>query len=102
MAKKFTRKIENFVCLNCGFKVTGSGYTNHCPSCLFSKHVDINPGDRQEACGGLMKPIGVEMKAGKYILVHKCQKCGITRKNKAASNDNMDELIKLAQNIAKS
>jgi len=36
------------------------GYTarDHCPYCLYSKHLDIFPGDRKNECKGLMKPIG--------------------------------------------
>ncbi|MDR0423029.1 MAG: RNHCP domain-containing protein, partial [Rickettsiales bacterium] len=73
-AKKFIKKVENFVCEQCGFEVLGSGYTNHCPNCLYSKHVDINPGDRLCECEGLMLPIDIEQKGGKFIIVHKCQK----------------------------
>ena len=40
---KFKRKKENFVCENCGAEVKGDGFTNHCPKCLYSKHVDIFP-----------------------------------------------------------
>ena len=60
--KQFQRKKENFVCEHCGQEVIGNGYTNHCPSCLHSKHVDINPGDRAETCGGLMEPVDLELK----------------------------------------
>ncbi|HYC79501.1 MAG TPA: RNHCP domain-containing protein, partial [Candidatus Binatia bacterium] len=56
--KLFQRTPENFVCENCGTKVSGNGYTNHCPNCLYSKHVDNNPGDRLNKCHGLMEPIG--------------------------------------------
>ncbi|MFA6992594.1 MAG: RNHCP domain-containing protein, partial [Candidatus Gracilibacteria bacterium] len=42
MPKRFSRTIEDFVCEKCGAKVKGDGYTNHCPKCLWSKHVDIN------------------------------------------------------------
>ena len=70
MAKRFQRKIEDFVCANCGAKIKGNGYTNHCPACLWSKHVDINPGDRASVCGGLMKPIDIELKKGKYVLLY--------------------------------
>ena len=42
----FTRKVEDFTCEHCGREVHGNGYTNHCPHCLHSKHVDVNPGDR--------------------------------------------------------
>ena len=56
--KRFTRTIENFTCGICGTEVKGSGYTDHCPKCLWSEHVDIFPGDRKAECGGLMEPIG--------------------------------------------
>ena len=71
--KKFQKRKEDFVCEHCGAEVKGNGYTNHCPKCLWSKHVDIFPGDRLEDCGGLMEPVAVEAKkAGKYTIVHKC------------------------------
>ena len=59
-ARSFQRRIENFVCEHCGEKVIGDGYTNHCPKCLWSKHVDVNPGDRMAHCGGMMKPEALE------------------------------------------
>ena len=100
MAKLFQRKIEDFICGNCGFGVTGNGYTNHCPKCLYSRHVDINPGDRLNRCRGLMAPIGLEIKAGEYILIHKCLKCGAVKKNKAAAEDDHQALVKLAKTAA--
>jgi hypothetical protein len=96
--KKFQRKIEDFTCANCGAKVKGNGYTNHCPHCLWSKHVDINPGDRAADCGGLMKPIDIELKKGQYILIQKCQRCGHERKNKVTEEDNINEITKISQN----
>lgn len=63
-AKKFKRTKEDFIGESCGFKVRGDGYTNHCPNCLWGKHVDVNPGDRQSDCRGMMEPVGVEMKKG--------------------------------------
>jgi len=51
--KKFQKKKEDFKCEKCGREVIGTGYTNHCPDCLWSKHVDVNPGDRQSKCLGL-------------------------------------------------
>ena len=46
--KLFSKKDESFVCENCKKKVEVLNYTSrdHCPFCLYSKHVDINPGDR--------------------------------------------------------
>lgn len=95
--KQFNRRIENFTCEHCGREVTGNGYTNHCPNCLWSKHVDINPGDREADCGGLMEPINLEMKNGEYVITQRCRKCGHIRKNKAAPEDNFEELLKLSK-----
>jgi hypothetical protein len=75
--KKFKRVIEDFVCENCGTRVEGDGYTNHCPSCLWSKHVDDkNPGDRASTCGGLMQPMEYYAQGNYWIIRHKCLKCG--------------------------
>ena len=82
MAVNFKRKIEDFVCGNCGQNVKGDGYTNHCPKCLWSKHVDINPGDRDSGCGGMMEPAKIETKGGDYDLTHKCVKCGYEKETK--------------------
>lgn len=95
--KKFTKKVENFICENCGKSVIGNGYTNHCPFCLYSKHVDINPGDRSCSCGGLMKPIEIQQKNGDFIILHKCLKCGFERKNKVQENDDINKIIEISK-----
>ena len=95
--KQFQRKKENFVCEHCGQIVVGNGYTNHCPNCLYSKHVDIYPGDRAEICGGLMEPIDLDLKEGKYIIVHKCQKCGFIRRNKISEDDDFEAVLALSK-----
>ncbi|HEX5430129.1 MAG TPA: RNHCP domain-containing protein [Patescibacteria group bacterium] len=91
--KIFSRRVEDFVCANCGFKVSGNGYTNHCPRCLYSKHVDINPGDRAHFCGGLMEPVGYDAKKG---ILHRCVVCKFERYNKLQENDNSDKIIELS------
>ena len=58
--KGFTKTVEDFNCAHCGAVVHGNGYTNHCPHCLYSRHVDNNPGDRLATCGGMMRPISDE------------------------------------------
>ena len=96
---KFTEIDEEFICENCGKKVPKLGYTcrNHCPYCLHSKHLDINPGDRAESCHGILEPVGLEFNPKKgYVIVFKCKKCGAIRKNKLAEDDNMDEVIRLS------
>ena len=104
MGANFTKIDEEFVCENCGNKVQKLGYScrNHCPYCLHSKHVDINPGDREETCHGLLKPIDVEINPKKgYVIVFKCKKCGQVRKNKAAEDDNMELIYKIAEDKIK-
>lgn len=98
MTKKFQRRIEDFTCGHCGATVQGDGYTNHCPHCLYSCHVDVNPGDRAEECGGLMAPVGMDSKNGDWILVHHCQKCGAQRRCKTRPEE-IDAVLKLAKNL---
>ena len=96
--KQFTKRDEEFVCENCGKKVSKLGYTSrdHCPHCLYSKHVDNMPGDREAECRGLLKPVQVELDSKKgYVIIYKCEKCGAIRKNKSAVDDDMDLLIQL-------
>lgn len=100
MPKRFQKRVEDFVCVQCGFPVAGTGYTDHCPRCLWSKHQDVNPGDRQSGCHGLMEPIGAEMIGGEYVIYYKCLKCRHRFKVKAAVNDNIDEIIKLSTGYA--
>jgi hypothetical protein len=96
--KKFQSMKENFICETCGFSVSGNGYTNHCPKCLWSKHVDVNPGDRKATCCGLMKPVGVKSKGGEYVVLHRCILCGFERFNKTTKDDNFEIIIKLSTN----
>ena len=91
------RKDENtgFVCEFCHAEVyplVNGSYRNHCPRCLFSKHVDDSPGDRTSRCYGLMAPVGVRQKSGKgYQIVHRCQTCGVERVNRVAEDPNQPD-----------
>jgi len=97
MQRRFQKRVENFVCEECGAFVTGNGFTNHCPNCLISKHVDVNPGDRASNCGGLMRPISFEIKSAKYVLTQRCMKCGFERRNKLQDGDNVDALMSISK-----
>ncbi len=96
MTKTFTKVTENFECKKCGQEVQGSGYTNHCPNCLYSLHVDNYPGDRASTCCGLMKPSVEKVSGSNYTLKHTCIKCGHSKVNKSAKDDNVQEIIKLS------
>ena len=98
---EFKKKQEDFVCQKCGFEVFGNGYTNHCPQCLWSKHVDIFPGDRAGDCGGVMEPVRVEKKGNEYTIIHKCQKCGLEKSNKAVKEDSFQMLVQVASENSK-
>lgn len=91
--RQFTRRVEDFRCGHCGTQVIGNGYTNHCPRCLYSQHVDINPGDRAALCQGLMEPVHVEAFGTGYKILHRCIRCGHERKNQSVPEDNFDALI---------
>ena len=68
----------------------GTRHRNHCPSCLWSRHVDDDvPGDRASDCGGSMEPIGVTVRDdGEWALVHRCTACATLRSNRIAGDDN--------------
>lgn len=94
----FQRQIEDFVCEHCGNNIVGDGYTNHCPGCLWSKHVDVNPGDRAAECSGMMEPTGLEGSTGKYRIIHRCLRCKIMRPIAVAKNDDMRAVLSIARN----
>ena len=94
------RKLENtsFQCEKCGANVeplTNGSFRNHCPFCLYSKHMDNSPGDRASDCRGLMKPVGLDYSSKKgYQLIHCCVECNKMIKNKVAlDTEQEDQLI---------
>jgi DNA-directed RNA polymerase subunit RPC12/RpoP len=90
----FLMRNEAFRCENCGKEVplhpSGSA-RNHCPHCLFSKHVDAEyPGDRASDCNGAMKPADIEIrKKNGQVLVHECVRCKKRSVNKTAEDDEL-------------
>ena len=90
----FTCKVCGRVCIP---KNAGSSHRNHCPNCLASLHVDIEPGDRAPDCGGIMEPIAVWVrKGGEWAIIHHCRRCGVLRINRAAADDNPMKLMSIA------
>ena len=94
--KKFTKTVKDFNCAHCGAVVRGNGYTNHCPECLWSRHVDNNPGDRASDCGGMMSPIKIEKAGEEFIITHRCEKCGKIMRQRTTDKDNIDAIIALS------
>ncbi len=86
-------------CVSCDPEWSGVRSRNHCPHCLWSRHVDLNhPGDRLSPCGGRMEPVGLTLKktnqkyspepGGELMLVHVCQACEKISINRIAADDN--------------
>lgn len=97
MPKLFQRRLEDFTCEHCGTKVVGNGYTDHCPKCLWGKHVDIHPGDRASDCRGQLEPVDVENHKSGFRISYRCVKCGHTFICKSADDDAFDVLLALAR-----
>lgn len=88
---------ENFICENCNNEVYKLNYSarDHCPHCLYSKHVDINPGDRANNCHGLLEPIDIEKFKDTFKIIYKCKKCNELHKNITAIDDDTNSIINL-------
>ena len=92
---------DTFICKVCGRTVVpenaGSDHRNHCPNCLASLHLDIEPGDRESDCGGIMEPIAVWVRrGGEWAIIHRCRRCGALSSNRVAADDNPMKLMSIA------
>jgi hypothetical protein len=96
----FIPRQEPFVCAHCGASVEplkGTGCRNHCPKCLRSLHVDQDgPGDRLSECRMLMDPIAIDQQSGGFVIVHRCRGCKKEIRNKAAADDDVEVMGRVA------
>ena len=95
----FTKTVENFICEHCNHTNNGSGFTDHCEQCLWSKHVDIDPGDRAQSCGGMMEPVETETKNTELRIKNKCVKCGFERWAPLLPQDNFDVVLAVSKKM---
>ncbi|MGH2503634.1 MAG: RNHCP domain-containing protein [Ktedonobacterales bacterium] len=92
---------ESFTCGYCGQRIgplpSGGRNRNHCPFCLYSRHVDAErSGDRASPCKGMMEPIGVfERPNGEEVIVHRCLVCGFERFNRVGADDDEAQVAEL-------
>jgi len=102
-------KSQAFRCDHCRVLVVineyiGTKNRNHCNFCLWSKHVDIEKGDRNADCHSGMQPIGLTMKRegysrwGELMLIHVCTLCQKIVINRLAADDNTDRILCIFQN----
>ena len=103
------RLVGTLNCGNCGqefsLSVPKGTHRDHCPYCLYSVHIDNKPGDRNAWCGSgthddwtpsKLVPIKtITAKNGNFSIVYQCEKCNAKKVNKAAADDNSEELSKL-------
>ncbi len=99
--RQSTNVPDGFTCNRCGWEVVGEAvgteHRNHCPRCLWSRHLDVQPGDRAAGCGGDMEPIAIWVRGkGEWAIIHRCQDCGAVRSNRVAGDDNEMALLSLA------
>ncbi|WP_283139820.1 RNHCP domain-containing protein [Rhizohabitans arisaemae] len=102
MSRNRTRnRTSSFRCLNCRLDVSmdapGTAHRNHCPTCLWSRHLDNTPGDRAADCDASMAPIAIQVRPnGEWAIVHRCNACGTLDANRIAGDDNPLSLMRLA------
>ena len=102
--RRWFSRSEDFRCRHCrtfvgAVPLGGRHHRNHCPRCLYSRHVDgSTSGDRASECGGMMAPIGAftRMK-GEYVIVHQCLACGFERHNRIAADDDFALVLSLPE-----
>lgn len=99
--KRFQKNNQDFVCINCGEHVQKHPTTSrdHCNFCLYGRHVDINPGDRQNGCKGILKPIGLKSNNKKTQIAYDCERCFERVYCIASEDDDRDLLIELSGKI---
>ena len=96
------RRTGSFRCVHCRLDIPddapGTAHRNHCPTCLWSRHVDDDtPGDRDADCGSQMEPIGITVRGGgEWVLVHRCTGCDEVHLNRTAGDDNPLILLRIA------
>jgi hypothetical protein len=100
---------NGFPCAHCHawvgaeFRLSGVQNRNHCPYCLWSRHLDLKvAGDRLSACKAPMKPIGLTVKAtckrygsgqGELMLIHLCMECETLSINRIAADDDLKTVL---------
>jgi hypothetical protein len=101
-----------FMCCHCHYYVSsltilsGVNNRNHCPYCLWSRHLDLyKAGDRMAACKESMDPVGLtykrsrkkyaRAKKGELMIIHCCTVCGKIDINRIAADDDVEILFEL-------
>lgn len=106
------RSEESFRCLHCRLDIicnpiiSGVQNRNHCPCCLWSRHLDFRvAGDRLSTCRAAMQPVGLTTKhnrnkyagdhKGELMIIHQCSRCKKLVINRIAADDSEEDLLAL-------
>jgi len=111
MSRPHATAFGDFQCAHCGHIVScahwlsGVNNRNHCPYCLWSRHLDLYAaGDRLSACKAQMGPLALTSKhsrnkyrcgRGELMLVHLCTDCGEVSLNRIAADDDAGTLLEV-------
>ncbi len=108
---------QGFICVQCQQYVScdpgsaGVQNRNHCPACLWSRHLDWrSAGDRLSVCRAAMQPIALTTKRsqnkyaserdGELMIVHRCIACETVIINRIAADDSAAALLALYDDSA--
>ena len=108
------RAEDGFQCKRCEAFVSAASFLsgvlnrNHCPYCLWSRHLDLyEAGDRLAACKSMMEPIGLTFKTtrkkyssgqGELMLIHLCTGCSHISINRIAADDDPATILSIFEN----
>jgi hypothetical protein len=111
MKHLFDKITSDFRCKHCHNYVStdpilsGVNNRNHCPYCLYSRHLDLyQAGDRLAACKEKMRPVALALKQtrkkygsdqGELMLVHQCLDCGSISINRIAADDDAETILSI-------
>jgi hypothetical protein len=100
---------SGFTCVQCHQvvsadpEISGVNNRNHCPLCLYSRHVDLDrAGDREAECKSKMRPVGLTVKRlnkkygsqqGELMIIHQCVGCEKISINRIAADDDTALLL---------
>lgn len=83
---------ESFVCGHCqrAVPIGDVMIRDHCPFCLWGRHLDNIPGDRAAECGGLMQPLSFSISGGIRWIHYSCIKCAHQFRVRAHPDDTLE------------
>ncbi|MFF8959192.1 RNHCP domain-containing protein [Streptomyces sp. NPDC014894] len=94
-------RTSTFTCVRCGLTVStlgpGGDRRDHCPSCLYSRHVHDHVEGGPSDCRSRMKPISIAvLRNGDWTVIHRCVRCDELTAGPLSADDNQLILMRLA------